>query len=126
MDGDNIKILDWIICDNGTYVDEEEQMRRYELVAKDLGNDKDGGPYESSEVYIMRITADHLPLWDFQESEFFGQPLVWKCNMDLFETRQEMITHIDLVKEGMANVYYPKQGVKLSDILVFDIQSPTI
>ena len=46
--------------------------------------------------------------------------------MDLFETRQEMITHIDLIKEGMVNVYYPKPGVKLSDILVFDVQMPEI
>lgn len=120
MDSGTIKILEWIICDGGKYIDEQEQIKSYELVAKEVGNDKKDGPYDLSEVYIMRINSDHLPLWDFPTSKFFGKELVWKCNMDLFETKQEKIDNDYFLKGGIADVYYPKAGVKLSDIFVFD------
>lgn len=122
MESDNIKLLEWLGCDSGRFIDEEKHLQCYELQAKELGSEIHKGPYDLSEVYIMRIVADHLPLMDFPTSEFFGQKMVWKCNMDLFETRQELISGDDFLNGGMGNVYYPKEGVKLSDIFHFDLK----
>lgn len=121
MQSKNVKILRWITCDNGTYIDDEQITRRYELIATDADNSKYGIPYDPSEVYLMKIVGDHPPIFDFPEAQFFGKDLVWKCNMELFDTWQEMRTGDGSIKDGIVNIYIPKAGVKLSDIFDFDI-----
>lgn len=97
-------------------------MKCYELVATDLDNDTTDFPLDLSNVYVMRINSDHLPLWNFPTSDFFGRKFVWLCNMDLFETRQAMVYEDGIHKGGMTDVYFPKQGVKLNDIFQFDVE----
>lgn len=122
MDCKNVKKLQWICCDNGTYIDDQKITKCYELVATDLNNNQNQVPYNLTEIYVMRILSDHLPLTDFPASDLFGRKLVWFCNLDLFETRQAMVYENDIHKGGMTDVYFPKQRVKLTDIFQFDVE----